>query len=73
MSKGVTPKRLKGDNPPKDFHGNQEQFEKFLEAARVSGASDDPEVFNRLIAGIASQKTARPGKAKKNKTKKPAK
>jgi len=53
VAKDQKPKKLRGDNPPLDFVGNQEQFEKFVGASRKSGASEDDAAFDRALKKVA--------------------
>lgn len=53
MSKDKPPKKLKGGDPPKEFEGDQEQFMRFVGAAREVGATEDEDVFGRALKKVA--------------------
>jgi hypothetical protein len=71
MSKQRTPPKLKKDDPPKGFHGDQGQFERFVREARELGCPEDEAAFDDTLKKIASAPP--PKTVKKRKTKKPAK
>jgi hypothetical protein len=54
--------------PPPD---EKPQIERFIEAAREHGASDDPEEFERVFRRIVKSKTVTPSGSPLRRTEKP--